>query len=259
MRLAATCACLFLMPLAFMQGVSDCIVSKRAPCHNLFNFEIKDMPTPEKRLLIFNNHFDQLSNTEKICLLQKVLEFYMLVNEDVWTKELPEEHICVMHDLLVYFKDNCIKCEACQEIFKNTTQPMKKGCRGIFESRAKSTKKCYKVKENGKGKKNICRKVSQNEKQSNGTHCTKIKQSKKKVCKGMFGDKTQSRKCSNYKRNMDLNGTAIINCQLSRLKREKRKTPAKVQEKIFFELDILQGFLDSAERTVSREANHNGR
>ncbi|XP_073476190.1 uncharacterized protein [Aquarana catesbeiana] len=210
MRLAATCACLFLMPLAFMQGVSDCIVSKRAPCHNLFNFEIKDMPTPEKRLLIFNNHFDQLS-------------------------------------------------EACQEIFKNTTQPMKKGCRGIFESRAKSTKKCYKVKENGKGKKNICRKVSQNEKQSNGTHCTKIKQSKKKVCKGMFGDKTQSRKCSNYKRNMDLNGTAIINCQLSRLKREKRKTPAKVQEKIFFELDILQGFLDSAERTVSREANHNGR
>lgn len=167
-----------------MQGVSDCIVSKRAPCHNLFNFEIKDMPTPENRLLIFNNHFDQLS-------------------------------------------------EACQEIFKNTTQPMKKGCRGIFESRAKSTKKCYQVKENREGK--------------------------KKVCKGMFGDKTQSRKCSNYKRNMDLNGTAIINCQLSRLKREKRKTPAKVQEKIFFELDILQRFLDSAARTVSREANHNGR
>lgn len=216
-----------------MQGVSDCIVSKRAPCHNLFNFEIKDMPTPEKRLLIFNNHFDQLSNTEKICLLQKVLEFYMLVNEDVWTKELPEKRICAMYDLLVYFKDNCIKCEACQEIFKNTTQPMKKGCRGIFESRAKSTKKCYQVKENREGK--------------------------KKVCKGMFGDKTQSRKCSNYKRNMDLNGTAIINCQLSRLKREKRKTPAKVQEKIFFELEILQRFLDSAARTVSREANHNGR
>ncbi|XP_072257426.1 uncharacterized protein [Pyxicephalus adspersus] len=256
MRLAATCACLFLMPLALIQSVSNCIINiRRSPCNNLlsFQYQTEDMYFSKKRLLIFQNHFDQLNNSEKICILRKVLELYILVNEDVWTKNISAKVICELHDHLVYFEDNCLKCEACQEIFGNRIQPKKKGCRGIFESKAKPKKKCYQevIKKKKKRKKNICSKVSQSKIQSNGTQCTEIKQkrSKKNVCKGMFGHKSQFKECRNYNKNMDLNATSIINCQLSRLKLEKKNRPAKVQEKLFFELDILQRFLRSAEET----------
>ncbi|XP_068128856.1 uncharacterized protein [Hyperolius riggenbachi] len=255
MRLAATCACLLLMPLAFMQTLNNCTINiTKAPCNTFMNFtyEMENVNVSRKRVLVFKHHFNQLSDTEKVCLLKKVIEFYTLVNQDVWSTKIPENRVCEMYTNLVYFEDHCLKCEICQEMFGNKTQAKKKDCTGIFDNtRAKPKRKCFKeiVEGEKEPKKKNCKKVSGSKAQSNRAKCTKSsinkKHSRVKVCTGILGKKSNS-ECRKYNKDMNLNGTEILNCQLRSLKTQKKKKPAKVQEKFFDELKILWGFLRSA-------------
>ncbi|CAH2277838.1 Hypothetical predicted protein [Pelobates cultripes] len=74
------------------------------------------------RILLYHHHFIKLKVKQKICLLKRILAFYELVFEKVFTTKVPVQTIYAVKDLLQVLGGRCLKCHGCQNVFQNRVQ-----------------------------------------------------------------------------------------------------------------------------------------